>query len=64
MLDLRFDLRPAGFPEPDLAAGQQVLPGVYVGTPRLARQLLYVTGGPTWKATQQQIWSVHKTVMN
>jgi hypothetical protein len=43
-LDLRLDLGPAGLPEPDLAAGQRVLPGVYLGAPRSARQLLYVTG--------------------
>ena len=46
-LDLRLDLGLAGLPEPDLAAGQRVLPGVYLGTPRPARQLLYVTGRTT-----------------
>jgi hypothetical protein len=61
-LDLRLDLRPASLPEPDLAAGQRVLARVHLGTPRPARQLLYVTAGLTWQATQQQIWSVHETV--
>jgi hypothetical protein len=31
-LDLRLDLGLAGFLEPDLAAGQRVLPGVHPGT--------------------------------
>jgi hypothetical protein len=53
-LDLRLDLGPAGLPEPELAAGQRVLPGVYPGTPRPARQLLYVTGRLTRQATQPQ----------
>src|SRR5207244_3243478 len=44
-LDLRLYLGSAGLPEADLAAGQRVSPGVYLGTPRSARQLLYVTGG-------------------
>jgi hypothetical protein len=43
-LDLRLDLGLAGLPEAELAAGQRILPGVRLGTPRPAQQLLYVTG--------------------
>ena len=43
-LDLRLDLGLAGLAEPELAAGQRVLAGAHPGTPRPARQSLYVTG--------------------
>jgi hypothetical protein len=62
--DLRLDLGPAGLPEPELAPGRRVLPGVHLGMPRPARQLLYVTAGPTRQATQLQISSVHEPVTN
>src|SRR5262249_16477997 len=44
-LNLRLYLGLAGLPEPELPTGQRVLPRVYLGTPRSARKLLYVTGG-------------------
>jgi hypothetical protein len=63
-LDLRLDLGLAGLPELELAAGQRVLPGVYPGTPRPARQLLYVTLRLTRQTAELQISSVHETVTN
>ena len=63
-LDLCLDLGLAGLPEPELAAGQRILPGVHLGTPRPARQLLCVTGGLTRQTTQLQISPVHEPVTN
>jgi hypothetical protein len=54
----------AGVPEPDLATGQRVLPGVYLGTPRPARQLLYVTGRANAADYTAAISSVHEPVAN
>ncbi len=51
VLYLGGELALAGLPEPDLAAGQQVLSGVDLGTPRATRQLLYVTGRGAWHGT-------------
>ena len=43
-LDLRSDLVLARLPEPDLASGEWILPGVHLDTKGSTRQLLYVTG--------------------
>ena len=42
-LDLRANLGLAGLPEPDLTAGQRVLPGLHLDAEGPAGQLLYVT---------------------
>jgi hypothetical protein len=63
-LNLRLDLGPTGLPEPELAAGQRILPGVQPRMPPPARQLLYVTGRTKAAAAKQRIRSVHEPVTN